>query len=700
MLGQIWIQGGSRSGKTTALVRHCQEWSLSSSPRGLQRQSILVLAANSQQQRNLADLIHGAIAGQWAVVSKTPVAFMADEVTLFFPLIGELFQLSPQVPLRLRPELEQKYAREVWQQELTTWGVNLEGRSPERLVRRLLDLLQLAGAAGVPIPEIPGRLQAGQLSILSGTSCYGEDDHLATCTGMVGDLLEKWRDWCLTKGFLTYGIIYDLYWQYLLPHPRYQQHLTQTYGAVFADDVNDYPAIARDLLSLWLTAKLPAVFTANPTGQIRLGLNADPDYLGELAQDCTLLTLPEPVGLGINALLQKQLTQPSLSDLLPEQILTIQTISRAQLLEKVIAQILLILQDPAIRPGDIAIIAPGLDEVARYTLMASLAQDNIAVEPLQEQRPLYSSPWGRSPLTLLALIYPDCGRLIQGGEVAELLMMLSQTSAGIGRIDPVRAGLLVDYCYQPDPQHPRLLPANTMPRCDRLGYQVTTAYEAIRTWIDQAQRDAEPSAIGILRSLNRALATFYLPLPDLRYEQMAVLRELTETCQHFFAGDRRLKTATTPDHAPLGELIQMLQAEIVTANPRPQHSFCRSPHQAITLATIFQYRSARLHHKYQFWLDAGSQLWEKGGAATLFGYGLFQHHWDGEPWSPTQEITQNRQRLQQIIQDLSARTDQQIYLCHSDLGINGTEQIGPLYPLVQNAKDVTVDGEIGKRRNF
>jgi hypothetical protein len=518
---------------------------------------------------------------------------------------------------------------------------------------------------------------------------YGEDDYLAELTETVGELLEKWRLWCLAKGFLTYGIIYDLYWQYLLPNEQYQRHLTETYGALFADDVQDYPAIAKDLCSVLLAAELPAVFTENPEGRIRLGLNADPDSLAELAGGCELLELPPINGLGVAPLLQAQLEQPSLTAVLPDNIVSIQTISRAQLLEKAIAQIRLLLEDPDITPADIAIIAPGLDEVARYTLIETLAQHNIPVEPLQEQRPLYSSPWGRSPLTLLAFIYPGCGRLIQSGEVAELLMMLSQTSAGNSLIDPVRAGLLVDYCYQPDPHQPQLLPAKTMPRCDRLGYQVTTAYEEIRAWIEQAQQEAEPSDLGILRTLNHALETFYLRLPGLRYEQMATLRELTETCQHFFAGDRRLHPESEATDAPLRELLQLIQSETVTANPRPTSLFYRPQQNAIILATIFQYRSARLHHNYQFWLDAGSRLWEKGGAATLFAYGLFQRHWDGEAWSPTTEITLNQQRLRQIIHDLVARTDQQIYLCHSDLGINGAEQLGPLYSLVQNTKDVT-----------
>jgi hypothetical protein len=174
---------------------------------------------------------------------------------------------------------------------------------------------------------------------------------------------------------------------------------------------------------------------------------------------------------------------------------------------------------------------------------------------------------------------------------------------------------------------------------------------------------------------------------------MATLRELTETVQHFFkCGDRLEKyhDQSRPTSEKLGELIQLITEETITANPQPPTTFNPQSSQTITLATIFQYRAARLHHHHQFWLDAGSQLWEKGGAATLFAYGVFQKSWDGEPWSMATEAQQNRQRIQQIVQDLLARTDQQLYLCHSDLGINGAEQLGPLYTLIQSTSAIAL----------
>ncbi|MGB2926267.1 MAG: hypothetical protein WBB82_13280 [Limnothrix sp.] len=688
----LWVRGGTRSGKTTALVKRFVDWVSLGDRRQLAVRNGLVLAANNRAQRQLAETLTEQSAGA-AFVSKTPVGFMADEVELFFPLICESLKIEPKFPLRLRPEMEQKLARELWADSFAELELNLGGRSQERLVRRMLDLLQLAGAAGVPPEEIPQRLVEGQLSLLSGEAIFGQNDHLLDFTEIAGDLLLEWREWCLARGFVTYGIIYELYWRYLLPNAKYQGHLVQRYGAIFADDVNDYPAIAKDLFTVFLDHDVPGTFTENPDGKIRLGLNADPDYLAQLATSCEIVDLKTDSGLGKNLIetVQTQLAKPTLSDRLPDQIQSMQSISRAQLLQKVAGHIQNLVKKQAVSPEDIAIIAPGLDEVARYTLIETLAQSEITVEPLNEQRPINSSPLGRSPLILLALIYPGCGRLISTSEVAEMLIMLSQTPAGEPIIDPVRAGLIVDYCFQPDPEQPQLLPASTMARGDRLGYQVTTEYEKIRAWIAAIQAENNFSSDAILKTLNQALQDFYLSKMMLRYDQMATLRELTETAQHFFqCGDRLEKQTAQPQtiQQKLSTLIQLIKEETITANPNPLSTLNAQPNPAITLATIFQYRTARLHHKYQFWLDAGSPLWEKGGAATLFAYGVFQQAWDGEPWSMAAESEGDRQRIQHIVQDLLGRTDQQLYLCHSDLSISGTEQLGPLYPLVQSTQIV------------
>jgi hypothetical protein len=725
LLSSIWIAGLTRSGKTTRLIGEFRQWvreklhaskpDTSDSDLGLADRdrpltsALLVLAANNDNRRNLADKLSISVRGSYPVLCKTPLGFISDEVMLFWPLLFERLHLKAQFPLRLRPETEQELATRLWRPKLERENLTQFGIGEYQLVRRTLDLLQLAGASGIPVEDIPAILEEGFPSLNESVP-----DNLSQ---WMGELLRSWRQWCLERGLLSYGIIYELYWRYLLPDPVYQQHLSRRYQAIFADDTDDYPAIVRDLCEILLDRGAFGVFTHNPDGRVRLGLNADPNYLAGLAARCRVEELSARSGLAtdLEDSIAQFLDDATFIPSLPPTVLSIQTTSRAQLLRKTAEVIIEAVKAGEVRPEEIAIIAPGLDEIARYTLIEILSSAEISIEPLNEQRPLISSPLIRALLTLLALVYPGLGRLLARDMVAEMLVALSQKPTSevgedkpngsayngaiaprrlVPAIDPVRAGLIADYCYQIDPEQPRLLPVETFARWDRLGYRATKVYQEIVAWIEetksllQQQRLAYPVLV-----LDRALKHFVGNGAHLPYERLAALRELMETAQHFWEVDRRLRLnepIASSVTATVAQFIQLLRRGTISANPRPVRSF-GTKQGAVTLATIFQYRSLRSFHRWQFWLDASSHLWDKGGAATLFGAPLFLREWSGRAWMPEDELEGDRERLGRILRDLLGRVGERVYLCHSDLGVSGTEQMGPLSVLVRASREYVAE---------
>jgi len=676
----LWIVGTSRTGKTSRLVEEFCRWVSRQQAKPKSQilpanltSAILVFAANNQNRRGLSDRLVLAVDGTYPVVCKTPVGFIADEVMLFFPLIFEELKLKAQFALRLRPETEQELATQLWRNQ-PDWLELCEVEQEYRLVRQTLDLMQLAGASGVPTEDIALILREGMPGI-----DLAQDHHLAQ---RMGELLLLWRSWCLDRGLLTYGLIYELYWRYLLPNPQYQQHLKTRYQAIFADDVDDYPAIARDLFTVMLEQGAAAVFTYNPQGKTRLGLNADPDYLAGLASDCEqeqLTPVAHNLGTEFADTAVELVTATAYLVSAPDTIQSLQTISRAELLRQTGEIIIQAVQQQGIKPSEIAIIAPGLDEIARYSLIEILAAKNIAVRPLNEQRPIISSPLVRSLLTLLGLVYSDLGRLVEREAIAEMLTVFSQS-----QIDPVRAGLIADYCYYVDPEHPYLSAVETFPRWDRLGHQATNAYQKIVHWIEGSKiRQQQQSFLTPTILLSEAIEQF-LNSSTLTSDRLAILRELMETAQHFWEVDRRLRQnepSFQSQTATVAQFIQLLRRGTITANPRPLRQFFPPP-EAITLATVFQYRQERSSHRWQFWLDASSPLWSQGGAATLFAAPLFLKQWTGKTWMPEDEYAQDQERLERILRDVMARATEKIFLCHSDLGVNGTEQTGALLPLV------------------
>ena len=399
-------------------------------------------------------------------------------------------------------------------------------------------------------------------------------------------------------------------------------------------------------------------------------------------------------------------TEPMTLLNLPSVVQSIQTTSRASLLQKTAEKIVETIKSGIVEPKDIAIIAPGLDAIARYSLIGMLIKSGVPVNSLQDKRPLIGSPIVRALLTLITLVYPGLGRLVDRDAIAEMLVVLSSKSDSNYFIDPVRAGLIADYCFQPHPDNPNLVSVELYDRWDRLGYGATTAYGKILEWLEQQRSNYEkrliPTPVSFLYS---AIEYFFPDVGNSGYEQVAILRQLLETAQHYWEIDTRLNQYNSSQinfdsleflveaesqeilkhkqnkTKTITEFIVLLRQGTVTASPYPIRPIGKLAN-AVTLATIFQYRSLRHSHRYAFWLDAGSPLWNKGGAATLYGSMFFLKDRFAQIWTAEDEKLAEDERLERIIQDLLARVSEKIYLCHSELAVNGQEQLGSLLPLV------------------
>ncbi|MBD2105402.1 hypothetical protein [Nodosilinea sp. FACHB-13] len=685
-----WLEGATGSGKTTWLLEQLRPDTSALLELG---QSHLIFAANGDNRLRLASRL-GDIAPGVAAVTTTPNGFIQDEVTLFWPLLVAELGLSPQFPLRLRPENEQELAAEHWRQQILDGTLAVEGWLEAQTVRRSLDFLQLAAAGGIPAEDLPVLLPEGIPSGFASEAVWQA----------IGNALVEWRDWCLARGLLTYGVMTELYWRHLLPHPLYQEKLLARYGGIFADDLDEYPAIAAQWLQVFIDAGRPVAMTWNRHGKVRMGLGADPDALEQLRDQCQVTDQATPATDSLAYKWGDRVVEWVMDPLaLPEPLpcfQTLQTVSRGELLRQTAERVVEVVKEGQVAPHDIAIIGPGLDAIARYTLAEILSDRGLPVASLSDQRPVIHSPLVRSLLTLLTFVYPGLGRLATAEEVAEMLVVLSQIPQApeVGpwfeavQIDPVRAELLVDHCFEPSLEQPELLPVERFERWDRLGYKATEAYSRLRQWIEQQRQQRQQRLTpGVLSVLDRAIQAFYWGGSHLPADQLAALRELMETAQHYWAVDDRLrqvapmlaKKPAEPIRNSLERFILLLRQGTVTANPYPVESA-----QVITIATVYQYRLQRLRHRWHFWIDAGSPRWLAGTDNLLFGYPIFLGSYRGRPWTTEDIETLHRDRPERILRDLLGRVSDRVVLCHSDLTVSGQEQVGPLLTLVTaNADD-------------
>ena len=717
-----WVSGPTRSGKTEQLIGFASEIGAE------QRQPLLAFAANGDNRIVLASRIIDALGDRTATFTSTPAGFIQDEVILFWPLLVQALNLQAQFPLKLRPENEQALATQLWKIRLEDGSLTVDGWREARMVRRTLDFLQLASQGCIAIEEIPSMLLAGMPSALAPQALWET----------VGAALVEWQSWCLQRGLLTYGLMSTLYWRHLLPMPKYQAQLLSRFKGVLADDVDEYPAVMARLFSVFLEAERPCLFTCNLQGKTRLGLGADPDAMRSLSARCEILELSAPQA---NSLGQwgdrfaQWVEDPLAVPNLPDPVRLIQETSRGHMLRTTAEAIAQAIETGQAKPHEIAVIGPGLDAIGRYSLIEILTSRGIAIESLNDQRPLVSSPMVRALLSLLALIYPGLGRLVDRDAIAEMLVVLSQSLSpsslvaersrtpspssspesgakapalsgaemwfDLISIDPVRAELIADNCFVPDVENPRLLPAETFSRWDRLGHQSVSAYSRILNWVESQKslRQQRLTSSPVI-SIDRIVQDFLWRGNHLPYDQLATLRELMETAQHFWEVEERLRLIDGkqkdlgPDksQSDVGRFIQLLLKGTVSANPYPVKPLAPE-RQGVTLSTIYQYRAQRLSHPWQFWLDAGSPLWGMGGS-EMFGAPIFLESWVGRPITLVETEEANEAQLSRTLRDLLGRATERVFLCHSELALTGQEQMGPLIALVsaaQPAEDLLID---------
>jgi hypothetical protein len=161
-----------------------------------------------------------------------------------------------------------------------------------------------------------------------------------------------------------------------------------------------------------------------------------------------------------------------------------------------------------------------------------------------------------------------------------------------------------------------------------------------------------------------------------------------ETAQHYWqVAERTYSSAEYLEsaHQITAQFILLLRQGTVSANPYPVGQL-KPQNRAVTLSNIFQYRASKRSHPYHFWLDVGSPLWAEGGAATLYGANLFLKDRADRSWTEADTETHNEQRLERILRDLLHRVTDRLYLCNSDLAIDGQEQMGALLTLVHSVE--------------
>jgi superfamily I DNA/RNA helicase len=669
----LFLEGPAGCGKTTAGVERLARLL----DAGVPGQQILLLtptralAEPYQQLLRLPGLVPGG-----AVATATIGGLARRMCELFWPLVAQSagFARPDLPPTFLTLETAQYYMAHLVRPLLDEGYFDSVVINRNRLYSQIIDNLNKAAMAGYPHGEIGERLRAAWVGEQAQLRIYADAQACAS----------RFREFCLAHNLLDFSLQVELFTRHLWPDPICRGYLQRNYRHLIADNIEENPPVAHDLLAEWLPDFESALLIYDHAAGYRLFLGADPGRAYELRELCPtrlvlehsfvsatpLQTLGERLQRAVSG--EPALTQRSGDDGNVLNALAFQQERfYPEMLDWVANQISDLVHGAGTPPGEIAVLAPFVSDALRFSLTQRLERRGIPVHSHRPSRALRAEPAARALLTLAALAHPEWG--LRPAR-ADYTQALQQAIAGL---DPVRAQLLAEITYRLREGAPQLTSFDSIVPAmqSRITFNVGERYERLRGWLD-AYTSSPPEA------LDHFLARLFgelLSQPGFGFHQDfqggRVAATLIESIQKFRWAATDLPE--DPDR-PLGRTYLLMVAEGVIAASYLE-SWRTPPAEAVFLAPAYTFLMQNRPVDHQFWLDVGARSWFERIAQPLTHPYVLSRNWPpGRQWTQADEETTSRDTLQGLALGLVRRCRERVYLGISQLNEQGYESRGPL----------------------
>lgn len=687
---RVFLEGLAGAGKTTAGVAHM----LRLLDAGIPGDTILLLLP----QRTLAGPYDAALRSPEAAaggqVSVLTVGGLAQRmVELFWPLVPEAagFAHPDWQPTFLTLETTQYYMAHLVQpmleEEKLFDSVTIERN---RLYSQVADNLNKAAVVGFPHSQIGERLKAAWAGDPGQMRVYEDVQTCAT----------RFREFCLQYNLLDFSLQLEVFWKYLWPLDRCQEHLQHTYRHLIFDNIEEDTPFAHDWVRQWLPSFESALLIYDRDAGYRRFLGADPQGAYELKAVCSetwafeesLVASPQVMRLSdhlVGALGSRKYMPPAVD----ETAEGLQALEYAyhrfypQMLDWTAEQIDILVHGQGVPPGEIAVLSPYLSDALRFSLSNRLQVCEIPVRSHRPSRSLRQEPAIQCLLTLAALAHPEWEVRPTKFDVTYAFMQ------AIEGLDLVRAQLLTEIVYRQRDGSLSSFDLIAPETQERITYRLGQRYEDLRQWLE-ANRSAMGETGDMLEFdhfLNRLFGemlsqTGYGFHTD--YTAGDMTANLIESVQKF-----RWVTGATlqAEDVPFGmEYLAMVQDGVIAA--QYIRSWQTQPEDAVLLAPAYTFLMSNRPTDVQFWLDVGSQGWGERLYQPLTHPYVLSRTWEvGRLWTDADEVQVEQDSLYRLALGLLRRCRGKVYLGLSELGEQGYEQRGPLLLALQRVlRNMTV----------
>jgi hypothetical protein len=658
------LVGPAGAGKTTALIQRVAYLL----DQGVPGYSILVLVPDRQVQNRFRELLDQAIEGPHSRVEVFTYFSLARRmVNLFWPLVARDagFEHPERAPRFINFELAQYLMQAVTEPLLDAGYFEGLAIRPAHLITQLLDNLNRAAINGYPYTEIAERLKGGW---------PGDVDHLLYFD-QAQACAAAFRQVCLNRGVLDAPLTAEVFHQRLIRQPQFWRYFTERYRHLIVDNIEEMVPTAHELVRKLIPVTDSALVAFDEGGGYRYLLGADVEGARELVHeqdrrmsvDSSFTSSPPMLAFGrtVAGFLDLTSGRPPVRDAELPPLQIIGRPYRSQMMEEVAREIARLVQQ-GVAPDEIAVIAPYVDGVLRFTLREALAAEDIPMRVVRRYQLLRDEPIVRAMLTLAAVAHPEWEVRPAPFDVTEALHLL------IDDLDFVRARLLVQQLYDADAGELRPLTEVDLDTVERIEAPPLGRYADIQLWLaDYRHREAHEPLDHFLRRLFEMLMRGPVRPTQLPPGATEVAAKLVASARHF-----RQQAPALGVEEPLGRHYwEMVQQGVVSAQYLIEEQPVGGEPRAMLLAPIHSYLLSGHHARYQFWVDAGSIDWWRPPHQVLSNPFVLANRWPaGATWSEAEDYAMRNDILARIVRGLCERCRDGVFICASDMESSGSPQ--------------------------
>lgn len=673
----IFLQGPAGTGKTTAGV----ERMLYLIEQGVPGDSVLVMLPQRTLAHPYYDALKfpGTVAGG-PVTIWTPGGLAQRMVELFWPAVSGLagFAKPDKPPVFLTLESAQYFMARVTRPMLERGFFDSLVIDHNRLYSQIIDNLNKAAVVGFPLIEIASRL----------TSAWSGEPGQARIYRDAQECAVLFRSYCLENNLLDFSLQVEVFKNYLWNHPLCRQYLETTYRCLIFDNLEEDTPFAHDLLCEWLTTLDTALLIYDLEAGYRRFLGADPDTNSRLRQSCnqfvsfehSFTASPEVQSLSFALPYafkmdrqERTIEKPQKEDY--QGAIALPDIQEGsfrfhnQMLDWAAKEIIKLVHDQGVPPGEIVLLAPYLSDALRFSLVDRLMSNGIRARSHRPSRALREEPPAQCLLTLAALAHPDWGIKPSKFDIAYAFIQ------AIEGMDLVRAQLLVEIVYRERAGQLSPFADIKTPVNERITFTLGQRYDRLLRWLDE-YKTGQPEEIDFFFS---RLFGEVLSQPGYRFHRNYAAGETASNLVDS-AGDFRWSVSgcPSPDENPVGkEYLEMVQEGVIGATY--MRSWQPEVDDAVFLSPAYTFLLRNRPVDVQFWIDIPSTGWGERLEQPLTHPYILSRNWPpGAVWTHDHEFEMSQEALYRLVLGLMHRCRRKIYLGFSELNEQGYEHKGPL----------------------